>query len=294
MRLTRLIAPLILLASVVTSVGAIAQEVGQDVVGGAAGPDRSDHVRVNLVAEHTSVQPGGAVLAGLRLRLDPGWHVYWKNPGDAGMEVSIEWEASEDVTPGEIRWPAPHRFVLPGPIVSFGYEDDVLLLVPVRVAKTAKKHVTLRGRVTWLVCKDLCIDGSQQVEITLPVSTSKPEPHDPCATLFAASRAALPMPVVPGTLSASRSTGHVSLEVGRLGAPERADLEWDFFEDSEALVTSAAPSVEGSTLRLKHAARGSAPDRLRGVVVWSYPGRRRAFVVDVPAPRARDEQRSGD
>ena len=48
-----------------------------------------EHVEVELVAGHESVQPGSESFVGLLFKLDPGWHVYWKNPGDSGEPPTL-------------------------------------------------------------------------------------------------------------------------------------------------------------------------------------------------------------
>lgn len=82
--------------------------------------------------------------------LDPGWHVYWVNPGDAGMATDIR---SDDVRVGAPRFPAPERFVAPGPIESFGYSDELVVLLPFE--RIDESVVELDA--AWLVCKEECV-----------------------------------------------------------------------------------------------------------------------------------------
>jgi thiol:disulfide interchange protein DsbD len=92
--------------------------------------DPSPHSDAQLVAELAAIRPEQAFTVALRLTMDTGWHSYWRNPGDAGGETVIEWNLPEGFTAGEIQWPHPRRIEAP-PLASYGYDDEVLLLVEV-------------------------------------------------------------------------------------------------------------------------------------------------------------------
>ncbi|HET6899806.1 MAG TPA: thiol:disulfide interchange protein, partial [Vicinamibacteria bacterium] len=57
-----------------------------------AAPPASKHVQPELVADVESIAPGRPFQAGLRLRMDPEWHTYWKNPGDSGLATRLTWK----------------------------------------------------------------------------------------------------------------------------------------------------------------------------------------------------------
>src|SRR5262245_34862565 len=96
-------------------------------------PFHSPRTEVQLVAERLPVQPDRPFRVGLRFRMQPGWHVYWKNPGDSGTPPSVEWTVPAGWSAGEIEWPTPRR-IFAGPFVSFGYEGEIVLPVPVEPA----------------------------------------------------------------------------------------------------------------------------------------------------------------
>ena len=98
-------------------------------------------VRVEAVADEEWL--------GVRWRLAPGWHVYWLNPGDSGMATVVD-ASSETVTLGEPRFPGPERFESPGGITSYGYGDELVVLVP------AEGEGLVELDLAWLVCKDVC------------------------------------------------------------------------------------------------------------------------------------------
>jgi hypothetical protein len=92
--------------------------------------DPSPHSDAQLVAELAAIRPGEAFTVALRLTMDAGWRSYWRNPGDAGGETVIEWTLPEGFAAGEIQWPHPRRIEAP-PLASYGYDDEVLLLVEI-------------------------------------------------------------------------------------------------------------------------------------------------------------------
>ena len=64
---------------------------------------------------------------GVRFRLDPGWHLYWKNPGDGSLPTEVSWD-TPGTTVDALQWPSPRPFRTPdGSITTYGYADEVLL-----------------------------------------------------------------------------------------------------------------------------------------------------------------------
>ena len=131
------------------------------------------HTHVRLVSEQDAVVPGGTLWVGFDLVLDDGWHVYWKNPGDAGLPPKIKWQLPSGIRPGNIHWPYPKRLSV-GPLTSFVYEHEVLLLVPITVDGNfqSSKDVNLHAHLDWVACKDVCIPGRAELNLSLPVVTN--------------------------------------------------------------------------------------------------------------------------
>jgi thiol:disulfide interchange protein DsbD len=127
------------------------------------------HTQVRLILSADTAKPGDTVWAGVDLKMEPGWHTYWKNPGDAGMATKIEWQLPPGVTAGEIQWPLPEKLP-PAEVTTYGYDDKVVLLVPLKLAADLKPGpLDLKAKVSWLECKEACIPGSGNVEATLNV-----------------------------------------------------------------------------------------------------------------------------
>lgn len=143
---------------------------------GAANPDYKDLVKASLIADVDAVVPGQPFHVGLLMKIKPHWHTYWINPGESGGPTTIKLTGPKGLTFGEIRWPAPTKIVMDGAI-TYGFEDEVLLSVPVTVAKDlpAGQPITIDAEAEWLVCKDTCIEGAAKLSLRLPVAeTGKP------------------------------------------------------------------------------------------------------------------------
>lgn len=123
------------------------------------------HSRVRLVAGG-SIEGGARRLAGIEIRLDPGYKTYWRNPGDAGLPPTFDWSASRNVRAVEVAWPAPERLEDAGG-VSFGYHDGVVLpltVTPERPGAPVEVAVDLH----YGVCKGICIPAQARLRLPLP------------------------------------------------------------------------------------------------------------------------------
>jgi thiol:disulfide interchange protein DsbD len=127
------------------------------------------HTQVQLILADEAAQPGETVLAGVHLKMESGWHTYWKNPGEAGMATKIEWHLPAGVTAGDIRWPLPEKLP-PAEVTTYGYQGEVVLLVPLKLAADVKPGaLALSAKVSWLECKEQCIPADGTVQATLNV-----------------------------------------------------------------------------------------------------------------------------
>ena len=144
----------------------------------AAEPDPAakDLVQATLLADGDAVTPGGSVTLGVRLRMKEHWHTYWINPGETGNATQFHFHGPAGFEFGPVGWPMPTKIDAEGSLV-YGYEGEVVFLVPVKVAAdlNGRASVKLQANVSWLSCKDTCIEGSAKLAIELPVSAN-PKP----------------------------------------------------------------------------------------------------------------------
>jgi thiol:disulfide interchange protein/DsbC/DsbD-like thiol-disulfide interchange protein len=137
----------------------------------AAFTARAAHTQVKLLLSADTAKPGDIIWAAVDLKMEPGWHTYWKNPGDAGSPTKIEWQLPPGVTAGEIQWPLPKKLP-PAEVTTYGYEDEVMLIVPLTLATNLPNGlIDLKANVSWLECKEVCIPANQDVEAKLDIGS---------------------------------------------------------------------------------------------------------------------------
>jgi thiol:disulfide interchange protein len=125
--------------------------------------------KVDLVNLTPDIRPGEKALIAMRFRCDPHFHIYWKNPGDAGQSPTVEWQEKTGTTVGDFVWPGPKMLDQSG-VYNFVYEDETLLLMEVAVPAGAKGALTFKGKAEWLECDDSgCWPHDKQVELTVQV-----------------------------------------------------------------------------------------------------------------------------
>lgn len=251
-----------------------------------------DLVQARLVAEPSAVAPGTTVTVGIRMAMKPGWHVYWRNPGDSGLPPEMAWDLPQGVNVGAVEWPVPERLPVQT-LMNFGYEGEVTLLVPVSVpADYSGGSVRLAGKLSYLVCEEICIPGSADLELALPVATAGTTPMpDPASTdLFAKARAELPEPS-PWPSRLTREDDTVVLSLDHTGLEPGAIREAAFFPYGETVLDNAASQAltvdtSGLHLALKPGDAAKPPAELPGVLTFIDNGTRRAFAIGEPPPPA--------
>jgi len=135
------------------------------------GPQRTDRIEAELVPMSAWAAPGSTAVVAVKQTLQPGWHTYWRNPGDSGGATSLAWTVPQGVRPGEIVWPLPQRQRLSG-LMNYGYEGEVYLPVPVEVPATAKAGTVLplTVRALFLVCSpEMCVPDELTLRLDLAV-----------------------------------------------------------------------------------------------------------------------------
>lgn len=158
----------------------------------AAQPGTTHHIRVSLAAETTTVQPGSTVTLAFVMQTEPGWHGYWRNPGDAGTEPRVTWRLPEGWTAGPLQYPVPQRLVALG-LMNYVYERDHALLATVTIPAEAEPGVVfpIDARLDYLVCTtEICVP--ETANVTVQVTTGRPGARN---AAFDDYRAALPRPM---------------------------------------------------------------------------------------------------
>jgi len=255
------------------------------IVPSAAGQDSmpgDGHVAVRVLLDHDALSPGSEATVGVLLNIAPEWHVYWRNSGDTGMPVRVEFEAAPGVTIGPVLWPAPKRYQSSPEAVDYIFEKQLLLMAPVHVDPSARvdSSVTIRASVDFLVCRESCLPGAGSGFVTVPIA-STPTPAAKHAPLFTEWRSRLPLPADASQVS-TRWDGLTLV----LSSPGAERLEFFPYEPEEPAPVSALEdgAAQGEGLRMRFPQRIVHAERVAGVVSVTKGGRTTAYEVSAPAP----------
>ena len=225
-------------------------------IGSPAATDYGEgNARARLVRSADTAGTDTTFLLGVEFDIRPGWHIYWRNPGGAGLATELQWRLPEDFVVGDLQWPLPVGFVQSGEIPGFGYEGSVVLAAEIRSVDEIEGSRTIGASVSWLACKDVCVLGSAELEADLaglqvdPVFESwsdlQAQPFDPEGSPFSLS--------VRGGLT----DGTLGLWLQWIQVPKR--VEW-FPDPQEGLeVTGVTVQTRGGLTRIDSEIR-----RMRG------------------------------
>lgn len=172
----------------------------------------TEQVKAQLIASVGAVHPGDEILVGVHQQIIPHWHTYWVNPGDSGLATKIDYQLPAGSTVGEIQWPTPSLIQL-GPVINYGYENEVTLLSPVTVPKDAVigGSFPIKAKVNWLVCEEECIPQQVDLALELPI-TGFAEPTVPGSPLVKWALATLPV-ASPWPIEVVKSDDALTLKI---------------------------------------------------------------------------------
>ena len=284
---------LFFLASVLAAASSFAASAGPTATG--AEQDGVAHVEATLLSEVQTVEAGHSFRVGVRLALAPGWHVYWRNPGEAGLASEVTFKGS-GLAFGPLQWPAPATLLSPdGSIVTYGYSQEVVLAARAQADATLGHTVQLSALADVLVCAQECIPAKLSLSRELAVGAKAVRDVEEAALLNAAAES-VPLSQeeaglkvltsAPFRLRAGQPFSGQLLAVAKDGAPVALAAADTFIPDSLLGVTSLrVETVRGSPGRLAISGRlvPEAPSGLlvlRGVL--RLEGRPRAVDAVVP------------
>lgn len=202
----------------------------------------SPRASVTLISDVDAVAPGTSFRLGLRQKLAPHWHTYWKNPGDAGEPTRIALNLPIGASAGPIDWPGPER-IEAGDAVSFGYRNEITLPITVTVANDVHPGgaFAVEAKADWLVCAEQCIPESGTFHLRLPIKAAA-EPADPTiAAVFDAADARRPQ-FSPWTASLTEAGKGFSLILSGPGLSPDSAQDAVFFPDAWGPVDYAKPA----------------------------------------------------
>jgi thiol:disulfide interchange protein len=250
MNIVRSISALFLASALIVHPSANAQ---LQVIGdGGPGPVKAQHLTAELVSLAPDIAPGGTLQVGLLLTLEEHWHVYWINAGDSGEPPKVTWTLPEGITAGAMQFPIPSRLPL-GPLMDFGYEDEVAFPIQLTAASTLKPGpIHLDAIVNWLVCREVCIPGKAHLGLNLTVNPAAATPTQPVGALGEALTL-IPKPLPPPaklTVTGGATDFVLTLTTGK------RETDAEFYPFDEDQIANAAPQLveslsDGVRLRVR-------------------------------------------
>ena len=215
--------------------------------GSTAGPVvATEQVRAELLAHAPDgVTVGQTVWVGLQLAHQPGWHTYWKNPGDSGLPTDLQWSLPSGVTAGPIAWPAPIKIPI-GNLANYGYEGTVLLPVPLTLTPHFRPpllsgDIDIKLKASWLVCKQECIPQDGEFALKIPVKSSTASQ----GAAFEAAFLAAPKPLAAG-VGSTVVVEPRAIKLSLLGLPPALrGKTLAFFPETPEVIETAAPWTQG-------------------------------------------------
>ena len=195
------------------------------------------HVRAELMAfAPDGVQLGKPLWVGLQIQHQPGWHTYWKNPGDSGLPTQLNWTLPAGATAGATLWPTPKKIAVAN-LANYGFEGIVMLAAPVTVSESFQSpsgEFVINLKAQWLVCKTECIPEEGEFTLKIPVRGSTALTR----AIFMDAQAREPKPHT-GTMTFVPAEKSLKLLVSGLPAAWQGKLLEAFPEDGEVIETAA-------------------------------------------------------
>ena len=244
----------------------------------------SERTEVTLLSDTNTIHAGQKFIAALHIKMQPGWHTYWKNPGDSGMTPDFIWTLPKGFVAGEIQYPAPVRLPV-ADMVDYGYNDDVWLPVTITAPQIMHANtitiVVLKAR--WLVCKDVCIPEAGEFTLTLPETASMEPDASPDALVIAEAMKQLPS-VVPEAITYYEKDGKVHFGFSSSDVAVGLVKEAEFFPTNENfIVNNAVQAVEITKNKVSFAIESvteKLPERMQGLIALKLnDGSRKSFAV---------------
>ena len=249
---------------------------------------KGPHIEVKLIADQQSLTPGSSFRLGVYFKPEPGWHIYWKNPGDSGLAPRFAWESTGGVAVDAPLWPYTKKIAV-GPLVNYGY-DEVLLPFPATFSAPPPRatNTTVTLSLQYLVCKDECLPGEAQLQLTLPISKTASVPSE-YERLFALTERNLPTKLDRVSVAVEEQQDQIIVALIPL-EPRFFPAAITFFPEDPRVISNSAPqevSLDSGALRIalkRDPNRRDSIRRLRGVLYspqgWSESGEPKAIAID--------------
>lgn len=249
-------------------------------------PAFSDPVKSDLVSEDASVQPGHPIFVAIQLKIDDNWHLYWKNPGQAGMPPAVTWNLPKGFEVDQLIWPTPERLGS-SQEVKFGYSKNLTLLAKITPPKSYKeKEAKITADVQWIVCSDSsCLPGDKQITLILPVKAETPEKSSEHQALFNHARDLIPKKYE--AVTAKRDQGRIEIAFYDFPKKNRSIDKIEFFPEQQKAIdltglTDLHRSLNESNLYTLSVKELSKQTEIKGLLVVHTSMGKEVYEIDAP------------
>ncbi len=204
-----------------------------------------ENAAVRLLSATEAIGGVDRVTLALEFRFAPGWHGYWRTPGEAGLPPTLDWSGTQNLISADLRFPPPRRTTLLG-IETFAYETALLLPIDAKLLDSGQA-LPLKLGVDYLACADICVPYRADLALTLPPGAANPAPE---AALIAAGVAKLPIAAEAAGLTVAAATlNDTTLRLTlTFAAPllEAEQASLDLFLEGPASLTAPRPQISGA------------------------------------------------
>lgn len=236
------------------------------LLGFATTTQAQTNIAASLATESQAPAAGSTVMLAIDMKPQPGWHGYWRNPGDAGVGIALDWTLPKGATLGPMRWPVPEKLVVAG-LMNHVFNGDHALLLPLKIPASLAPGTPLpiRAEAQWLACTDkICVPERGTLSLDLIVGDGAINPTE--RARFDGWRAKLAVPL-GGQALFQRGGNKVRISIP-LPASVTASDPWFFAATEEATSYAAAQTHarKGDRLIIETEAKGGSFAKLEGVV----------------------------
>lgn len=248
------------------------------------------NAQFQIISSHIVAEPGDTVLAAFSFKIDEGWHIYWRNPGDSGLEPQFKTDTPSVIKMTDVMWQTPKLHV-ESDIGDYVYYKQVDLPFYIIIGNQAKPGDTIliKTETDYLICSDRCIPESASADIKLIIGTKKSEINENNIRLQAAlSRVPKAYPI---SLAAKNDDANIKIQLNEFKLNETSTGDILFYPYLNGYIKHSAPQsviMENGMYKLMvilDELRAVNPESLSGLLInkngWDIPGNPKEIEVNI-------------
>lgn len=252
-------------------------------------------VTARLVSDSLEINPGESIKLGVLFDIDPGWHIYWKYPGENGLPTKVNFHAPDGFKLDEINWPLPMAFEKPEGGVDYGYEKSVLLWTDIQIpSDLSESKIDEFGAIaSWVSCKEICIPGRADLKYDVKTEGSELRKNE---AIFAKWQRLVPNTVSaednPFEINANRlridsRTLRIELEIISNGQYKKVEFYPNPGDSRKVANVKTVEFVQGNTTNMSFDVitkieQEISDNEMSGILVYSNEsGKRLAIEIDI-------------